>query len=83
MNKLEKAKEVIENLSNMEDLDKDIRNLVHSTLRCAEEGYILIQWPESQNFMDKSWFKNEAILDVEAKFGSSAYFIPIKRYLEE
>ncbi len=50
-------------------------------LRVAEEGYVLVQWPESQEFMEEEWFKEEAILALgsEDKTGSTAYFIPIKR----
>ena len=42
------------------------------------EAYVVVTWPDSQNFMDKDWFEDEAILDVDSKFGSSAYLIPIK-----
>ena len=31
-------------------------------------SYTLVQWPDSQNYMDKWWFKKEAILDVDGKF---------------
>jgi len=40
--------------------------------------YTIIPWPESQEYMNKSWFDDEAILDIEMKHGSSAYFIPTK-----
>lgn len=36
--------------------------------------YILIPWPDSQEFMEKEWFDGEAIL-----FSNSAYFIPKNR----
>ncbi len=42
------------------------------------EAYVVVTWPDSQNYMDKDWFDEEAILDVDGKFGSSAYLIPIK-----
>lgn len=44
--------------------------------------YILVQWPETQVLMDYDWFDEEASLADFDKFGSSAYFIPLKRFLE-
>lgn len=44
--------------------------------------YVLIQWPETQVLMDEEWFDEEACLANFDKFGSSAYFIPQKRWLE-
>lgn len=43
--------------------------------------YILVQWPESQVYMDFDWFDEEAILGDFNKVGSSAYFIPEERYI--
>lgn len=43
-----------------------------------KNSYILVTWPDSQEYMEKDWFEKEAILETEGKFGSSAYFIPIK-----
>lgn len=59
------------------------RKAVNNLLQAAKEGYILIQWPESQEYMEKEWFEEEAILALgsEDKTGSSAYFIPIKRII--
>ncbi len=50
------------------------------------EKYILIHWPESQDLMDKEWF-NECFLanpinEEQDWVGSSAYFVPEKRFLE-
>ena len=39
--------------------------------------YILIQWPESQDYMDCDWFDDEAHLCLDI---SQAYFIHKKRY---
>ena len=41
--------------------------------------YILVKWPESQEYMDKKWFNAEAILASghETSTGYAAYFIPI------
>jgi hypothetical protein len=54
---------------------------VNKLLNLVKDAYVLVQWPESQELMEEDWFKEEAILDVDAKFGSSAYFIPLKRLL--
>ena len=66
----------------VEDSTNDnTRQVINSLMDCAEEGYVLIQWPESQEYMEEEWFEEEAILALgsEDKTGSSAYFIPIKR----
>ena len=48
------------------------------------EKYVLVRWPESQNFMEEEWFQDEAILMNDYNklddIGSSAYFIPEQRY---
>lgn len=41
-------------------------------------NYILVEWPESQEYMEKDWFEDEAVLNV---WMSSAYFIPEMRIL--
>jgi len=58
-------------------------NLVASLLRLTEDAYTLVRWPESQDLMEESWFRDEAILAIgsEEETGSSAYFIPIKRLI--
>lgn len=56
-------------------------DLLDKFMTLAEQSYVLIQWPNSQELMDEDWFKEEAILDVEGKFGSSAYFVPLVRIL--
>ena len=43
--------------------------------------YILVEWPDSQEFMEEEWFKDEAVLAQHDSIGSSAYFIPAERYL--
>ena len=48
-----------------------------------EKTYIVVEWPESQQFMDEDWFEDEAILDSNCVFGYSAYFIPSKRILNK
>ena len=44
--------------------------------------YVLVQWPETQVLMDYDWFDKETSLADFDKFGNSAYFIPMKRWLE-
>ena len=44
-----------------------------------ENEYVLVTWPESQELMEEEWFEEEAVLEVEGKFGGSAYFIPKDR----
>jgi hypothetical protein len=48
-----------------------------------ESTYILVQWPESQEYMEEDWFEEEAILALgsEDKTGCSAYFIPESRII--
>lgn len=55
----------------------------NSFLTLVREAYILVQWPDSQEYMEKDWFEDEAILalGVEDTIGGSAYFIPIKYLL--
>lgn len=44
------------------------------------ENYVLIPWPESQEFMDEVWFEDEAIL-ADVVLGYSSYFIPEYRII--
>lgn len=61
--------------------EKEALDAVNQLLDTASEAYVLVQWPDSQKYMEEDWFDEEAILDVEARFSSSAYFIPLKRVL--
>jgi hypothetical protein len=63
--------------SQYDNIRRDILNLLSN----AESGYVLIEWPDSQDYMEEEWFREEAILALgsEEKTGSSAYFIPIRR----
>ena len=49
------------------------------------ETYVLVPFPESQEYMEEDWFHEEAILALgaEESVGSSAYFIPVHRILFE
>ena len=49
------------------------------------DKYILVPWPESQDFMGQPWFRKEAILYQsmdEQEYLDSAYFIPEYRIEE-
>jgi len=54
-------------------------------LNCLDSAYVLVRWPNSQKYMEEDWFDEEAILTLgeEDKTGSSAYFIPIKRIVNQ
>ena len=43
-----------------------------------ENSYTLIQWPQSQQYMNKEWFQEEAILDNSENAVAASYFIPTK-----
>ena len=64
-----------------EMFDKETPKEVESLLNTIDDTYVLIQWPESQELMDEDWFDEESSLADFDKFGSSAYFIPLKRIL--
>jgi hypothetical protein len=63
-----------------EMFDKNTPQPVSNLLSIVNEGYVLVQWPESQEYMEEEWFDEEAIFcgGSEDKTGGSAYFIPIK-----
>jgi hypothetical protein len=58
----------------IERLEQRVKDLVENT-------YTVVTWPDVQNYMGKSWFSKEAILDVDSKNGDSAYLIPTKRWV--
>ena len=81
-NAIEAIGQAVFELLPVEDPANDkTRQSVHNLIDVASNGYVLVQWPESQNYMEEEWFEEEAILALgsEDKTGSSAYFIPIKR----
>lgn len=45
-------------------------------LEDTDNIYVLVRWPDVQDYMDYDWFVEEAVLHPEI---SSAYFIPINR----
>lgn len=52
----------------------------------ADLIFILVEWPEVQDYMDKEWFRSEAVLyqvfGEEQVSKDSAYLIPIERVLD-
>ena len=76
----------------MESLLELIKSILHhsntdtiladSILNTIEDSYIVIIWPDVQELMEEDWFDEEAILDSSGKFGSSAYFVPLKRIIK-
>jgi hypothetical protein len=50
-----------------------------------EQVYVLVQWPDVQDFMEEEWFAAEGILYQafpDQEHLDSAYFIPLKRILK-
>lgn len=64
-------------------IDSEVRRNVLNVKSMAESGYVLVTWPESQDFMEEDWFEDEAIFcgGSEDITGSSAYFIPISKLI--
>jgi len=77
-NVLETIGQALHELNFHDKADSDTVNTVNTALDLFRESYILVMWPESQELMEEPWFDDEAVLDVNCKFGSSAYFIPAK-----
>lgn len=61
--------------------EKDTPTEAKNLLNQLDSAYVVVTWPDVQELMEKDWFEEEAILDVDGKFGGSAYFIPLKRIL--
>ena len=80
MENFNNAVEIISN-SLYEMHGKNIPEEANKLMDAIDKGYVLVEWPESQQFMEEDWFDEEAILSLgaEDKTGGSAYFIPIKR----
>lgn len=50
-----------------------------------KDTYKVITWPESQDLMEKPWFNECELINSnygQEKYGSSAYLIPLERYME-
>lgn len=81
MSKFEDGMEAIE-IALFETYGKEIPIEAIMLLNNLKTAYVIVTWPDSQELMEENWFEEEAILDVEGEFGSSAYFIPLNRALE-
>lgn len=74
---------VHEHLSTGKPEDKKALEEISSIFGTIQNAEILVQWPESQDFMEEEWFDEEATLALgnEDEVGSSAYYIPLKRII--
>lgn len=61
-----KITDTINNLSEQEAKEMLISQM--------EDTYTLVLWPDSQDLMEKDWFRDEAVLSDE-----SSYFVPTHR----
>ena len=66
MTNFEIAKEVIsegiDKLLLVDDTMSEIRKeIALGLVYAAEEGFVLVQWPESQEYMEEEWFNEEAV----------------------
>jgi len=74
---------LIETLSISNDIEiKKTVVLLNAFMELLEESYVLVAWPQSQDYMEFEWFEKEAKLDT-SDFPSSSYLIPINRVLEQ
>ena len=66
-----------------DEIDEEVQQDVGILLDCMRTGYVLVEWPDSQDYMEEEWFEEEPILALgsEDTTGSAAYFIPIKRII--
>lgn len=91
----DKNKDDLPDIDRREEKDKAsstvarIRRMLSLALISHEDldsVFILVEWPEVQDFMDKEWFRSEAVLyqvfDEEQTGKDSAYLIPIERVLD-
>jgi hypothetical protein len=66
--------------------DSDLQ-IAPKTIDDMLDEYVIIQWPEIQNLMDYSWFRQECLLlnsdEQLKKFSSPAYLVPKKRLLKK
>lgn len=71
------SQSVYENTLGNPETNKQVKDFLNT----VTDGYVLVQWPNSQEYMEEEWFDDEAILALGSEdiTGSSAYFIPIKR----
>lgn len=78
-NTVDIIKQCIDNTIPVEDFsNRELLQNISSLLNSIEDGYVLISFPDSQEFMGEDWFEEEAILHIDEP---SSYFIPIKRLI--
>lgn len=80
-NKIEDFSEIVSNELDIMPRKEYTSTVISMFISNLSDAYIVVTWPEVQDFMEKDWFEEEAVLDINATFGPSAYFIPIKRLL--
>ncbi len=56
---------------------KEVINDLNITLDTLTDSYILIHWPDVQDYMEDTWFDEEAISHDE-----NSYFIPVQRIIK-
>lgn len=62
---------ITEQISNLSEAEaKDILEKIIDT------SYSIVQWPQSQKYMDEEWFQEETVLDNSENAEPSSYFIP-------
>ena len=65
------------------DIDSDETNEV---LNLITTSYTIVTWPDIQEIMEEDWFDDESFLINDQKglekFGSSAYFVPVKHLID-
>ena len=54
-----------------------VKRMIENYKDQCKDHYVLVLWPESQQFMDEPWFQDECELCKDA-----SYFIPVVRYQE-
>jgi len=57
-------------------------NTTKEIIKIDTNLYQLVQWPDSQEYMEEEWFDNECSLADYEQFGDAAYFIPVIRIEE-
>lgn len=78
-NIVEHFKRSVTDIARKCETTEDIVKFVISDVLATEDEYVVIQWPEIQEFMDEEGFDvNSSLANDEwslEKYGSSAYFV--------
>lgn len=48
----------------------------------SPKGYVLVEWPQSQDLMEEDWFEDECYLDASEQYDDCAYWVPQERLAE-